>query len=244
MKTLSEKSEFNSELEQIEERYQKRKENQSQRLYSPLDPYVLMVNQERERAIHRWMNATSIGQNRNQATLLEIGCGAGGNLLRFLQWGFQAENLCGNDLLPDRIDDARELLPENIQLIAGDAFTTEFPEKEYDVVCLFTVFSSILDNDFQEQLANHVWSLVKPGGGVLWCDFIYNNPKNKDVQGVPVRRVKELFPKAKMSYERVHLAPPIGRRVSRIHPFLYSTLNSLPFLRSHILCWLEKESEK
>ena len=244
MKTLKEKIDFQSEIEQIEERYQKRKENQTQKLYSPLDPYVLMVNQERERVIHKFLNSTEAGKKRQQSTLLEIGCGAGGNLLRFLQWGFQPENLCGNDLLPDRIASARELLPEKITLIAGDAFMTEFPEKVYDIVCLFTVFSSILDNDFQDQLARHAWSLVKPGGGILWCDFIYNNPNNKDVRGVPIKRVKSLFPEAEMKCKRVHLAPPIGRRVCRIHSGLYPILNTFPFLRSHVLCWLEKGSNQ
>ena len=32
----------------------------------------------------------------------------------------------------------------------------------------------------------------------------------------------------------------ISRRVSRIHPSLYTIFNVVPFLRTHILCWIQK----
>ena len=85
-----------------------------------------------------------------------------------------------------------------------------------------------------------MWSWLKPGGGVLWYDFTYNNPNNPDVRGMPVRRVHELFPHGRFIVRRVTLAPPISRRVCRIHPALYAVLNALPILRTHVLCWIEK----
>ena len=48
------------------------------------------------------------------------------------------------------------------------------------------VFPSILDDSFQQKLADRMWALTKPGGGILWYDFIYNNPRNPDVRGVPL----------------------------------------------------------
>jgi hypothetical protein len=73
---------------------------------------------------------------------------------------------------------------------------------------------------------------------VLWSDFTYNNPNNPDVRGVPVNRIRELFPNGKLMVRRVTLAPPIARRVCRIHPALYSLFNVFPFLRTHVLCWI------
>jgi hypothetical protein len=39
---------------------------------------------------------------------------------------------------------------------------------------------------------------------------------------------------------RVTLAPPISRRLTRVHPGLYGVINALPFLRTHLLCWIAK----
>jgi hypothetical protein len=102
------------------------------------------------------------------------------------------------------------------------------------------VFSSLLDDGFQQRLASVMWRWVKPGGGVLWYDFTFDNPGNPDVRGVPLVRVKQLFPQAQMTARRLTLAPPIARAVCRLHPALYPVFNALPLLRTHVLVWLQK----
>jgi ubiquinone/menaquinone biosynthesis C-methylase UbiE len=171
---------------------------------------------------------------------LEIGCGSGGNLLRFVRLGFRAENLVGSEILEDRLQEAADTVPSAIRLILGDATTLALADESFDIVCLFTVFSSILDDAFQEQLADKAWSLVKPGGGVLWYDFVYNNPANPDVRGVPVRRVRQLFPKATHEIRRITLAPPVGRIVTQWWDGSYGLLNRIPGLRTHALAWISK----
>ena len=110
----------------------------------------------------------------------------------------------------------------------------------FDIVCQSTVFSSILDDGLQQRLAAAMWRWVRPGGGVLWYDFTHNNPSNRDVRGMRLVRVRELFPSGDIRYRRVTLAPPIARRVGRIHPSLYTAFNAFPFLRTHVLCWIGK----
>jgi hypothetical protein len=75
---------------------------------------------------------------------------------------------------------------------------------------------------------------------VLWYDFTVDNPRNRDVRGVPARRVRELFPQARITAQRVTLAPPIARRVVRLHPAAWTLFNALPLLRTHQLAWIEK----
>jgi SAM-dependent methyltransferase len=230
---------MNSELDQIRTRYAKRSQNVGG-LYDPILPDVYMSEQEKERALIRWIcscGITPVGEK----TLLEIGCGNGKNLLQLLRLGFKPEHLVGNDLLEERASMARLMLPDAVRVSQGDALNVNLGEDEtFDIVFQSTVFTSILDDTFQKRLAERMWRLTKPGGGILWYDYIYNNPRNPDVRGVPLHCVKALFPQGVMTYWRLTLAPPISRRITKIHHNLYTVFNLLPFLRTHVLCWIEK----
>lgn len=75
---------------------------------------------------------------------------------------------------------------------------------------------------------------------MLWYDSTYNTPQNQDVRGVPVCRIRELFPEGEIKIWRLTLAPPISRIVTKIHPSFYTLFNMLPILRTHVLCWIRK----
>jgi SAM-dependent methyltransferase len=225
------------ELEEISLRYARR--NVGDR-YSILKPEVWHSVQEVQREILLLLSKRLGWNNFNGRRLTEVGCGTGGNLLDFLRFGFSPEALCGIELLPERVAAARRVLPITVQIHQDDATKVHIDKATQDVVFQSVVFSSILDNRFQEELADRMWSWVKPGGGILWYDFIYNNPSNPDVRGVPIRRIRELFPEGKMFVRRVTLAPPLSRRICRVHPGLYKLFNIIPLLRTHVLCWIEK----
>jgi ubiquinone/menaquinone biosynthesis C-methylase UbiE len=148
--------------------------------------------------------------------------------------------MAGNDLLSERLQHARSVLPDSVRLWPGNAADLAFTESSFDIVYQSTVFSSILDDALQERIAAAMWQWLRPGGAVLWYDFTYDNPRNPDVRGVPLRRVRELFPQARITARRVTLAPPLARALVRVHPGLYGLFNSVPWLRTHILCWIEK----
>ena len=224
-----------AEVDRIVDRYKRRTHVK----YDVASPSVYMIRQEKQRALLRWIRKCNIAPICSKR-VLEIGCGSGDNLLEFLQLGFRAANLSGNELLPDRFAAARERLPSGVGLFPGDALQLHFPKGSFDIVLQSTVFSSILDRDFQYQLAQEMWRWSAPGGGILWYDFIYNNPRNPDVAGIPLRRIRALFPKGRVRYWRVTLAPPLSRLVTQINPALYTLFNALPPLRTHVLCWIEK----
>jgi SAM-dependent methyltransferase len=207
--------------------------------YSFLQPDVWQTVHERQRAMLR-LFARHGWHDLDRRSLVEVGCGTGGNLLEFLRMGFRPEHLAGLELLPDRIAQARAVLPERLLLHQGDASTAPLAAASCDVVFQATVFSSLLDDAFQQHLASAMWRWVKPGGAVLWYDFTMDNPRNPDVRGVPLARVRELFPHARWEVRRLTLAPPIARRVCRWHPAFYPLCNVLPWLRTHRLVWLGK----
>ena len=228
----------------VAERYARRSARHDARgvghdLYSPLRPEVTLARQQRQRVMLDLLSRHAV-QPLDQLRVLEIGCGSGSNLLELASLGFDASRLVGNELLPERAATARRQLPAATVLHEGDATQLPFDANSFDLVYQSTVFSSLLDDAFQQRLANAMWRWVRPGGAVLWYDFTVNNPRNPDVRGVPLRRLRQLFPMGQVTAHRVTLAPPLARVVCRWHPALYTLFNSLPLLRTHVLAWVHK----
>ena len=224
------------ETDAVAERYGRRASTDR---YSFMRPDVWQGVQERQRAMlglfwrHRVLDLAAL-------RCAEVGCGSGSNLLELLRLGFLPEHLIGVELLADRFERARHVLPPSLELHLGDAAALDLGAATQDIVLVSTVFSSLLDDGFEDRLAAAMWRWVKPGGCVLWYDFTVNNPRNRDVRGVPLRRIKALFPEATVDARRVTLAPPIARTVSRLNPWLYTFFNILPLLRTHLLAWIGK----
>lgn len=220
-----------SELDAIAQRYARRDAGDR---YSLLRPEVWQMWQERQRALLKLL-----AQRRGlpadwRAT--EVGCGAGGNLLDLLRLGLRPAHLTGIELLPDRLTAARAALPEGVRLLAGDASSADVAPGSQDLVLQSTVFSSILDDALQQQVADAMWRWLKPDGAIVWYDFTVNNPRNPDVRGVPLARVRELFPQGRFTARRVTLAPPLARAL----PAAYALFNLVPWLRTHRLVLIEK----
>ncbi len=228
-----------AETRAVAERYARRTAAGASDRYSLLRPEVWQTVQERQRALLRLFVAHGV-RDLGALRLTEVGCGSGGNLLELLRLGFAPQHLRGIELLPDRFEAARAALPAAVALELGDASVAEIAPASQDLVLQSTVFTSLLDRAFQQRLADAMWSWLKPGGAVLWYDFTVDNPRNPDVRGVPLSRVRELFPQGRIDARRVTLAPPLARLACRAHPALYTVLNALPLLRTHLLAWIEK----
>jgi len=171
---------------------------------------------------------------RPDSTVLEIGAGQGGNVDMLRACGFATENIYLNELLPERLQHLHENYP-NCTVFAGNALNVDFG-RQFDCVFQSTVFTSLLNNDDRKKMAQKMWSILKPGGVILWYDFIYNNPANPAVRKVSREEVMHLFSEARESeWRKITLAPPIGRRVGRF----YNVFN-WPVLRTHLLAVLKK----
>lgn len=227
------------EPQRVAERYARRGGAEIAERYHPLQPDVWLARQARQRGLIQLLRRHA-PRPVAQLQVLEVGCGQGDNLLELLQLGFSPAALQGNELLPERAAAARARLPAATAVHAGDALALPLPDASLDLVYQSTVFSSLLDDAFQQQLAHCMWRWLKPGGAVLWYDFSFDNPRNPDVRGVPLARVRALFPAARIHARRVTLAPPLARPAARLHPALWTLLNTVPWLRTHRLAWIEK----
>lgn len=198
---------------------------------------ALQAQQERLRALvglwrgHGWQSVAD-------KNMLEVGCGSGGNLQDLVRLGATPQCLTGIELLPDRAAAARASAASGVRILQGDATTAPVPPASQDAVLAFTLFSSLLDENFRHQLAQTMWQWVAPGGGVLVYDFVVNNPRNPDVQGCSLGELRTLFPSAHLHSRRLTLAPPIARRLPA--PMIGPASSVLYFFRTHRLTWAVK----
>lgn len=171
--------------------------------------------------------------------ILDIGCGYGHVLAQLEKWEAQRDHLYGIDLLPDRIEAARRAYP-GIHFTCGNAEHLDFPDAHFDLVLLFTVFSSILDDGMAHNVAGEVRRVLKPGGAALWYDFRYNNPWNPHTLGMTKQLIRQFFPDFELHLRTITLLPPLARRLGRLTPVLYPLLAAIPPMRTHYLGLLVK----
>lgn len=193
----------------------------------------LCIQHERNRALGRLLERTGclpLGGKR----ILEVGCGAGGNLVSLIPLGATQEDLVGIDLLEERIDRARQEHPQ-IAFQVANAESLPFAAGGFDLVMVFTVFSSILDRGMAGNVAGEIDRVLRAGGAVIWYDFRRNNPFNPAVRGVSRRAVRQLFPGFESVMVTLTLLPPLARRLGFLTRPLYPLLAALPFLRTHFL---------
>jgi ubiquinone/menaquinone biosynthesis C-methylase UbiE len=199
------------------------------------------IAEERRRAIASLLQGHGF-LPLQEKRVLDIGCGSGAVLASLTDLGAQPHNLYGIDLLPDRIEAARQAYP-GICFICGNAESLDFPDAHFDLVLLFTVLSSILDNRMAHNVAREACRVLKPGGAVLWYDFRYNNPWNPHVRGITKQQIHQLFPGLEMHLRTITLLPPLARRLGRMTPILYPLLAAIPPLRTHYLGLLIEPKE-
>lgn len=201
------------------------------RLYSYFEPSTIYISQQRERTIIKSLQDAGINDLSN-LKMLDIGCGRGGTLRDMLRYGALPENCHGIDLVPERIKIARELSPAGIKYICGNADALPFENDYFDMVILFTVYSSVLCDSMRVSMASEVKRVLNSNGIILWYDFIYNNPANSDVAGVGMKEIRRLFPSAKINLYRKILPPPIARIIAPYSIGLCNLLERIPLAAS------------
>lgn len=226
------------EADAVAARYARRDAPADAARYSVFNDAALEALQERQRFLLALLREQGV-RDLSGLRMLDLGCGAGQNLLDVLRWGAAPQHLTGIDLLPERIAAARAVLPPAVRLLQGDALGADVPEGSQDIVTQFTVFSSVLDAQVRDALAARMWAWLKPGGLLVWYDFTVDNPRNPDVRGVPLAQVRAWFAQARvLRVRRLTLAPPLARRLPRA----LRRLVDWPPLRTHVLVVARKPS--
>ena len=196
------------------------------------------IRRERERKLEQLLQRSGFIP-LDQRRILDVGCGTGETLAGFQAWGARPESLFGVDLLADRIRRAKEHFPAmNFQEANAEALP--FASGFFDLVAVFTVFSSILDPQMTRNLSREIKRVLRSGGAVVWYDFRMNNPLNPHVRGISRNGIRRLFPEFDARLLSLTLVPPLARRCGSLTELLYPCFASLPLLRSHYLGLLVK----
>jgi SAM-dependent methyltransferase len=238
------------EIERIRAAYRERDAAASATSSYWLDPAYRLRLQELEWALlgelaRAWIETAG-------ARVLEVGCGDGYFLSRFLDYG--AAHATGIDLMEERVAKGSERDPR-LELLAGDASKLPWADGSFDLVTQFTCLSSVLDADLREGIASEMWRVVAPGGAVVSYDV---GPDPWPIRAfrrmaalragsapaggtptAPVGRAElaDWFPGARC--RRVGLYPELGKLLGRA-PLIARALGKLPGLQVHLLALATK----
>jgi ubiquinone/menaquinone biosynthesis C-methylase UbiE len=207
--------------------------------YSASDIANLFRLQGVERSVLRLLSRHGVTRLRDKR-ILEVGCGTGYWVREFVKWGAEPAAVTGLDLREDLVAVARKLCPPETQLLTGNGADLPFPDGEFDLVGLFTVFTSLLDPELRSRVASETVRVLKPRGLALWYDFYLPNPRNHDVRPVSRREIATLFPGCRVTLQRASLAPPVTRAVARRSWIVCTLLDAIPLFRTHYLGVIRK----
>ena len=126
------------------------------------------------------------------------------------------------------------------RLRVGDATRMPWADETFRLIVVSTVFSSILDERVRRVAAGEIVRVLARGGAMLWYDIRVGNPKNPNVRAIPRGVLTELFPSLAGPVRSVTLAPPLVRWCAPKSWVLAEALESLPFLKTHLVAVLLK----
>jgi len=227
------------EVERLRKVYHGYRESKAvQAKWSQANPGNQAIVQERTHALKQLLQTVGFLPLTNYR-ILDVGCGSGDVLAGLVPWGALPDNLYGVDLLPDLIAAAKQRFPE-FHLQHGNAEQLDFQDASFDLVLLFTVFSSILDERMAYNVAREVRRVLRSGGAIAWYDFRYRNPWNFHTRPMTKRRVCQFFPDFETRLCTITLLPPLARRLGLLTHVLYPLLAAIPLLQTHYMGLLIK----
>jgi ubiquinone/menaquinone biosynthesis C-methylase UbiE len=226
------------ELRRLREAYTQRISTISPERYSRLNPGHLFGLQEREAAMAAMLRADGF-RSLAGLRILDVGCGRGATLRQYLEFNATPSRMWGIDLFPPFVEEARDISP-GLQVLCGTASELPFPDRSFDFVSQFMLFTSVLDQSMRVQIAREIDRVLAPGARLLWYDFAFNNPANPDVRGIRLNEVRRLFPGFSLTKRKITLAPPLGRAIGRLGPAVYHLASKVRPLCTHYMCLLKK----
>jgi SAM-dependent methyltransferase len=247
---------MSDEIERIRREYAKRDSADFGRKYSYDNPAFMYHMQEREWGIMQALSRE--GLNLSATDVLEVGCGTGHVLQRFLDFG--AHSATGVDLMSNRVHAGSNRYP-GVRILQADAGHLPFVSESFGLVSQFMCLSSVLDSELRARIADEMWRVLSPGGLVLSYDLrpsslllravnrlghcleAGSTPADSrpitPIRPLPARELMRLYPKGRIRVLSISLNSHLAA-LAKVSRSLPSLLAALPTLRSHYLAVVRK----
>jgi ubiquinone/menaquinone biosynthesis C-methylase UbiE len=252
------------ETARIKREYLLRDTSEINKLYTYENPVFLYHMQERERILLKMINKAGIVIANSK--VLEIGCGTGHILQRFLEFG--AEKTFGIDLIENRIRNGKKNYP-NVSLIQGNASQLPYTDNAFKLIMQFMCLSSVLDQSMRRSIAKEMWRVLEPGGVLISYDMrnpssvlllcfkcfklfkfliprkwirksLCDRPKDSTpIKTLSIQEIRTLFPQGEVYYKSVSLEFNFAQ-IAKISFFAASLLSLVPWFRTHFLVIIRK----
>ena len=233
---MTERPEGTAETNRIKAAYERRRATIDPDRYSMRRPGNLVAVEERERILRSGLAQRGVSR-LSDLSILEVGCGSGGELARFISLGADPRRLHGIDLLEESADVARSAIPE-ATIVVGDASRMPYPDATFDLVYQATALSSMPSPVMRAAVAAEMRRVTRSGGLIISYDFAWN-PTNPDTVGITSGELRRLFPGLRMEIHRVTLMPPLGRWLGDRSLRITRLAAATPFLKSHRLAFID-----
>ncbi|MBA4416363.1 MAG: hypothetical protein C0392_00405 [Syntrophus sp. (in: bacteria)] len=249
------------ETSRIRKEYLRRDISETNKIYTYENPVFLYHMQEREHTILRMINKAGIVIANLK--VLEVGCGTGHILQRFLEFG--AGKTFGIDLMEHRIQDGKKHYP-NISFVQGNASQLPYSDNSFSLVMQFMCLSSVLDQSMRNSIAEEMWRVLEPDGTLLSYDMrppslillscfklfksliprkwigksVHVRPKDvTPTRPLSLREIRILFPEGEIYYKSTSLELNLAQIAKK--SFLAASFMSLiPWFRTHFLVIIRK----
>ncbi len=230
-----------TDVERVKSAYSMRTADQAMldRKYFTLSPAYLFAIHSRQRALAKVLAGHGIVKF-DGLRVLEVGCGIGDGLPDFLFHGLKPAQLHGSELIPGRVAQARGKFPQ-LPFTCADGRQLPYRDGCFDVVCQYTVLSSVLDDGIKEAIARDMIRVTRPGGVIVWYDF-WLNPVNPQTKGIRKAEIRRLFPGCRIDFHQVTLAPPLARMLVPVSRNLAGILESLRVANTHYMAAIVPDS--
>ncbi len=226
------------EVTRIRSEYERRAREIPADFYALTRPANLFFRQSQDRAL-LWALRRAGALPLSGKRVIDVGAGGGQWLASFEAFGAERARLAAVDLDASRAEACRARFA-GADVRVGDAAHLAWPDGHFDVVFQSTLFTSILDAQARAAVAKEMLRVLRPRGAVVWYDFAYDNPRNPNVRGVPLRALRTLFPDSTVEARRVTLAPPIARRLAPASWVAAAALEGLRLLNTHLVAVVKR----
>jgi SAM-dependent methyltransferase len=206
-----------------------RRSERRRRAWDPANAGNVWIRRELESAVRE----TGVLDSAGSVRVLDLGCGHGYWLRRLTELGVRPAHIAGVDALPERAAAASRAVA-GASVIEADAAALPLPSRAYDVVLLFTVLSSVVDEERVEHILREAQRVVTPSGVVLVYEPRVPNPLNRATRRIGVRELSAVLGPP-VAQRTLTLVPPLARRLGRATDALYPLLVRVPLLRTHRL---------